>query len=138
MERQADARRSDLNWMRLAVVCVLAYLPIIILGGALTNEAKPFLGGLSWQSGAYALWEAVAGTSLFIRHLRPLRAGARARWRPVGRPSYHMWVDAKSLPRRPSRRNLKLFRNMAGASAGWYHQTLLARKKRGSKYSRAP
>ncbi|MBE3065429.1 MAG: hypothetical protein IMZ69_10485 [Spirochaetes bacterium] len=135
MERQVDARRSDLDWMRLVVVCVLAYLPIIILGGALTNEAKSFLGGLSWQSGAYALWEAVAGTSLFIVTFVLF---ARARGRPVGRPCYHLWVDAKSLPRRPSRRNLKLFRNMAGASAGWYHQTLLARKKRGSKYSRAP
>ena len=30
------------------------------------NEAWPFLGGLTWQSGAYALWEAVAGTFLFI------------------------------------------------------------------------
>jgi surface polysaccharide O-acyltransferase-like enzyme len=68
-------------WIAAAVVCLLAYLPIMVLGGALTNEAKPFLGGLTWQSGAYALWEAVAGTSLFIVTFVLF---ARARWRPTG------------------------------------------------------
>jgi hypothetical protein len=83
MERQADARRSDLDWMRLAVVCVLAYLPIIILCGALTKEAKSFLGGLSWQSGAYALWEAVAGT--FLLAAPATTCGSRRRACPADR-----------------------------------------------------
>lgn len=79
LEKVAEMRIGA--WIAPAVVFLLAYLPIMVLGGALTNEAKPFLGGLTWQSGAYALWEAVAGTSLFIITIVLF---ARARWHPSG------------------------------------------------------
>ena len=41
LEKAAEMRIGA--WIALAVGCLLAYLPIMVLGGALTNEAKPFL-----------------------------------------------------------------------------------------------
>jgi glucan biosynthesis protein C len=68
-------------WLPVAAVGMILYLPIMILGGALTNEGKPFLGGVTWQAAAYALWEAAVGTSLFIITLVLV---ARRRWRSTG------------------------------------------------------
>ena len=79
LEKLPDMRIGP--WIAPAVVCILAYLPLMILGGALEGGAEPFLGGLTWQAAAYALWEAVTGTSLLIITFVLF---ARARWRPKG------------------------------------------------------
>lgn len=68
-------------WVAVAVVCLLAYLPILMLGGALSGGAEPFLGGLTWQAAAYAGWEALAGTSMLIVSFVLF---ARVRWKPRG------------------------------------------------------
>jgi glucan biosynthesis protein C len=68
-------------WLTIAVTGMILYLPIMILGGALTNEGKPFLGGFTWQATTYALWEAAVGTSLFIVTIVLV---ARKRWRSTG------------------------------------------------------
>jgi len=52
-------------WGTLSMAAILVYLPMMIFGGAL-DDPTPFLGSITWQSGLYAAWEAVAGTSLFI------------------------------------------------------------------------
>ena len=69
------------TWVAIAVTGAVLYLPIMILGGALTNEAIPFLGRLTWQSAVYSLWEAAIGTSLFIITIVLF---ARKDWRPTG------------------------------------------------------
>jgi hypothetical protein len=79
LERIGELRISP--WLPIALAGVVLYLPIMILGGALTNEGKPFLGGMTWQAAAYALWEAAVGTSLFIVTLVLV---ARRRWRSTG------------------------------------------------------
>jgi glucan biosynthesis protein C len=68
-------------WVPIAVTGMVLYLPLMILGGALTNDAVPFLGGLTWQSAAYSLWEAAVGTSLFIITIVLF---ARRTWRSSG------------------------------------------------------
>ena len=79
LERVAEFRLSP--WLPIALTGMVLYLPIMILGGALTNEGKPFLGGATWQAATYALWEAAVGTSLFIITLVLV---ARRRWRSTG------------------------------------------------------
>jgi hypothetical protein len=79
LERIAEIRLSP--WVPIAVVGMILYLPIMILGGALTNEGRPFLGGVTWQAAVYALWEAAVGTSLFIITLVLV---ARRQWRCTG------------------------------------------------------
>jgi surface polysaccharide O-acyltransferase-like enzyme len=79
LERIAEMQLSP--WLPIALTGMVLYLPVMILGGALTNEGKPFLGGLTWQAAAYALWEAAAGTSLFIVTLVLV---ARRQWRSTG------------------------------------------------------
>ncbi len=51
-------------WIAPAAVCAASFLPLMVLGGALDSGADAFLGGLTWQSAAYAVWDAVGGTSL--------------------------------------------------------------------------
>jgi surface polysaccharide O-acyltransferase-like enzyme len=79
LDRVSELRISP--WLPLALVGVVLYLPIMILGGALTNDGEPFLGGITWQAAAYALWEAAVGTSLFIVTLVLV---ARRQWRTTG------------------------------------------------------
>jgi glucan biosynthesis protein C len=79
LERIADLRLAP--WLPIAAVGMVLYLPVMILGGALTNEGEPFLGGVTWQAAVYALWEAAVGTSLFIITLVVV---ARRQWRSTG------------------------------------------------------
>ena len=79
LERVAELRLAP--WLPIAVIGMVLYLPVMVLGGALTNEGRPFLGGVTWQAAAYALWEAAVGTSLFIITLVLV---ARRRWRSTG------------------------------------------------------
>ncbi|MBN2551666.1 MAG: acyltransferase [Spirochaetales bacterium] len=79
LDRIAELRLAP--WLPIAVTGMVLYLPFMILGGALSNEGRPFLGGMTWQAAAYALWEAAAGTSLFIATLVLF---ARRRWPASG------------------------------------------------------
>jgi glucan biosynthesis protein C len=79
LDRIAELRLFP--WLPIAVTGMVLYLPIMILGGALTNDGTPFLGGVTWQAATYALWEAAVGTSLFIITLVLV---ARRRWRCAG------------------------------------------------------
>ncbi len=67
-------------WSFLACLGLVAFPFVLFLGGA-SGDARPFLGGLAWQSAAYALWEAMTGTSVFIVTLVLF---ARARWMVPG------------------------------------------------------
>jgi hypothetical protein len=47
----------------VAAVCVgvamVSWLPLLILGGALSGRFEPFAGGLHWQAAALSLWESL-------------------------------------------------------------------------------
>jgi hypothetical protein len=68
-------------WAVVAALGAVAFLPMMILGGALQDGARSFMGGLTWQAAAYATWEAAAGTAFFIVSFALF---ARGRWKPKG------------------------------------------------------
>ncbi len=54
-------------WMRAVwVFLVLLFPAVFYFGGALTNGVDIFMGGLTWQSFAYSLWEEVVGIGIII------------------------------------------------------------------------
>ena len=55
------------KWFMLAQLFVFIGFPLLfILGGAAENGTVNFMGGLTWQSFAYALWEQILCVSLII------------------------------------------------------------------------
>jgi len=59
--------RKGIRWFLFAQVMVFAGFPLLFfLGGATSGSIEPFMGGLTWQSLAYSLWEQVTGISLMI------------------------------------------------------------------------
>lgn len=52
-------------WLRAAVLFVLAWAPLMILGGA-PDDPRSFAGGLHWQSFANSLWESLTCVSISI------------------------------------------------------------------------
>lgn len=45
-------------WFRISLVSIFIIFPtLFILGGALSGQTEPFLGGFTWQSMAWSLWE---------------------------------------------------------------------------------
>jgi glucan biosynthesis protein C len=63
-------------WAILAGLGLITFPLLGIAGGAL-HHAAAFLGGFTWQSAAYALWEAATGTALLVVTLVLF---SRARW----------------------------------------------------------
>lgn len=52
-------------WLGIAVLLVLLYGPLALLGGA-TQDVEPFFGGWHWQSLVFALWDAFLCISMCI------------------------------------------------------------------------
>ena len=51
-----DAARGR-RWGRVAF-CLIGFAPVLLVaGGALQGDTRPFLGGMHWQALAYGLWE---------------------------------------------------------------------------------
>ncbi len=55
-------------WLGIAIVVILLFWPIMMAGGAMSGDITPFMGGGTWQSLAYALWESFicAGMSIGV------------------------------------------------------------------------
>jgi glucan biosynthesis protein C len=54
-------------WLFVALFFVLVLVPVLfVTGGAISGNVAPFLGGLHWQSLAYAVWEQIAGVAIII------------------------------------------------------------------------
>jgi len=53
-------------WFLFAQVMILIVLPTIMYFGGQENGIDPFLGGMTWQSFAWAIWEQVTGFALII------------------------------------------------------------------------
>jgi surface polysaccharide O-acyltransferase-like enzyme len=52
-------------WLRIAVLFILLWAPLMLVGGAITTFA-PYRGGWHWQAFVYALWEAFLCVSMCI------------------------------------------------------------------------
>lgn len=62
-------------WLYIAIVMVFVLFPaMFVLGGAHTGEVSEFLGGVNWQTLAYAIWEQIAGVAIIISLLFLFRA----------------------------------------------------------------
>ena len=57
--------KTGRGWLIAAIALVLAWVPMMLLGGAAEDD-MPFKGGVHWQAGAYAVWEAFACVALTI------------------------------------------------------------------------
>jgi glucan biosynthesis protein C len=44
-------------WVWVVVGLILSYPVIVVAGGALESGVEPFLGGMTWQSALYCVWE---------------------------------------------------------------------------------
>jgi glucan biosynthesis protein C len=44
-------------WLRIVLVLIVLFFALFVAGGALEGKIDPFMGGLHWQSLAFALWE---------------------------------------------------------------------------------
>ena len=59
--------KKGISWFVFAHVCIFILFPLMfLLNGGTTGNIDPFMGGLHWQSFAYAVWEQVTGFSLII------------------------------------------------------------------------
>jgi hypothetical protein len=59
--------RIGIRWFVLAQVLVFIIFPgMFILGGAAETGPSAFMGGFTWQSLAYAVWEQLNGFALII------------------------------------------------------------------------
>jgi hypothetical protein len=54
-------------WFGVAVFFILVLFPIVfLLGGALEGNTRPYMGGLTWQSFAFAIWEQFVGVGIIL------------------------------------------------------------------------
>jgi hypothetical protein len=70
-------------WLGIAVLLILLWPPLVILGGAIENDL-PFKGGWYWQSFAYALWESFMCASMCIGLIYAFRRYLNSKGRIAG------------------------------------------------------
>ena len=58
--------RMGKRWFIFAQIMILILLPITLYFGGKENGMEPFLGGMTWQSFVWAIWEQVTGFALII------------------------------------------------------------------------
>ncbi len=81
-------------WLGIAVVLILLYGPLAVLGGA-TENADPFFGGWHWQSLVFAMWDAFVCTSMcigLISFFRRRLSGQRALAHELSRGAYATYL----------------------------------------------
>lgn len=55
------------NWFIFSQVMIFVAFPIVfITGGAIEGELDAFVGGLTWQSFSYAIWEQLVGFAMIV------------------------------------------------------------------------
>jgi glucan biosynthesis protein C len=54
-------------WLGVAVIFILILFPaLFVLGGAMSGDISPFIGGVHWQCFGYAAWEQFTGVAMII------------------------------------------------------------------------
>lgn len=60
-------QRTGKLWLGVAIFFILVLFPLIfVAGGALEGDTSKFMGGLSWQSFAFSVWEQFVGVGMMI------------------------------------------------------------------------
>ena len=54
------------RWFLFAQVMILVVFPVVLISGGAENGFDSFVGGVTWQSFAWAVWEQVTGFALII------------------------------------------------------------------------
>ena len=64
---EAIQYRQSVRWFVFAQILIFVGFPLLfVAGGAASGNTAPFMGGMTWQSLGYALWEQLVGFSLVI------------------------------------------------------------------------
>ncbi len=63
---RTDARLGRQCLVAAGAFAVVGYPILFVAGGALSGEVSPFLGGLHWQSLAYAMWDQAVGVPMAV------------------------------------------------------------------------
>lgn len=59
--------KTGQRWGAVAAAMVLAGFPLLfLLGGAMSGDLVPFMGGFHWQSLALAMWEQTTGIAIMV------------------------------------------------------------------------
>ncbi len=66
--------RTSRTWSLLALASILLLPVILVLGGALSGNVEPFMGGMHWQAAAYSLWEPFAAFGIILFLLTRFRS----------------------------------------------------------------
>jgi glucans biosynthesis protein C len=80
-------------WAWVVAALIVAYPVIVVAGGALESGAEPFLGGLTWQSLLYSVWEQF----LCIGVVVALGVWFRERFNRQGRLAANMGADSYAV-----------------------------------------
>lgn len=60
-------RATGKRWLIVAAVLIVVVFPVLfVLGGALEGDVSKFVGGLHWQAFAYAMWEQLLGVAMIV------------------------------------------------------------------------
>jgi surface polysaccharide O-acyltransferase-like enzyme len=64
---QAIPKAMGKLWLWIAIFFIVVLFPLVfILGGALESDGSQFMGGISWQSFAFAVWEQFVGMGMIM------------------------------------------------------------------------
>jgi peptidoglycan/LPS O-acetylase OafA/YrhL len=81
---------------RWAIIPLLLALPILfVFGGAMDGNVEPMMGGLTWQSLVYAVWEQLMGAAIVLSLLvwfRDRLNGQNRLFRAIGGDTYAVYV----------------------------------------------
>ena len=80
-------------WARVVAALIVAYPVIVITGGVLESGDEPFLGGLTWQSLLYSVWEQFLCIGIVVA----LGVWFRERFNHQGRLAANMGADSYAV-----------------------------------------
>jgi fucose 4-O-acetylase-like acetyltransferase len=80
-------------WVWVVVALLLSYPVIVVLGGVLEGGVEPFLGGLTWQSLLYSLWEQFLCVGVVVA----LGVWFRERFNHQGRLAANLGADSYAV-----------------------------------------
>jgi len=80
-------------WAWVVAALIVAYPVIVVAGGALESGAEPFLGGLTWQSLLYSVWEQFLCIGIVVA----LGVWFRERFNHQGRLAANMGADSYAV-----------------------------------------
>ncbi len=85
-----------MRFWRWAILPLLLVLPMLfVFGGAMDGNGQPMMGGLTWQSLVYAVWEQFIGAAIIPSLLvwfRDRLDGQARLFRAIGGDTYAVYV----------------------------------------------